>query len=424
MADSSRDMKSVEMFFKSLLLLQEDEFRQAVAADGRITNQLDEQLAELINNIEFESPFTFSLCLRIIERGMVDIMTFARLVDVSRCYSATQPNVHSLLQSWLLRCESWEAKSKQVVSFAMKKINRLEKRKVIQDTDLDFMIDTISVLKTIFNLNGSFIKENVQCCHAAYQLDTNSEKSRQLKSDILSFLHSMLSSLMQSPDVICEITLELLEENSGTSFMVDAPMVLDYEISFGFSEMLRSCQFSHTPRIEYLIMSLDHIVVLSGNAEKRRERAQALLSNLDTPPLHRDAENEMENIEIISKITALNDIFPDLGMGFLEAVLMDVEQDVELATMQILEKQFSPQVDRLDRQLARKFHILAVPAVAISGNLGNDSDDSSHTAVLEKDMLTERNNVFDGDEFDMMNGNVDMSLVHRGKAKYFHSKIV
>lgn len=57
-------------------------------------------------------------------------------------------------------------------------------------------------------------------------------------------------------------------------------------------------------------------------------------------------------MEEVAKISQIQDLFPDLGQGFIQACLLEYNDDVETVIMQLLEDNLPPKLAEMDRSLA------------------------------------------------------------------------
>lgn len=59
------------------------------------------------------------------------------------------------------------------------------------------------------------------------------------------------------------------------------------------------------------------------------------------------------SVDMVAKVSQVQDIFPDLGEGFIEACLVANNNDAEVVIMQLLEDNLPPSVRDLDRSMER-----------------------------------------------------------------------
>ncbi|CAG8808387.1 21592_t:CDS:2, partial [Gigaspora rosea] len=138
--------------------------------------------------------------------------------------------------------------------------------------------------------------------------------------------------------------------------------------------------------------------------EKRRRHLASLANNINksnsliTQQSNTIEDNDMQRISLISQI---QDLFPDLGEGFVEECLIALDNNVETVINRLLEDSLPDHLKKLDRSMAR-------PIVSVA----NDSVNGPK----EESLLAQRRNIFDNDEFDVFSGkNIDFTRVNKGK---------
>lgn len=116
---------------------------------------------------------------------------------------------------------------------------------------------------------------------------------------------------------------------------------------------------------------------------------------VDVPPKgNNGAVCPLSGAELDSLLTCIRDLLPDLGEGFLLACLEEYDYNSELVINNILEDRLAPSLDQLDRSMPRP----------VKEELPN--------------VLGNRSNVFDDDEFDVFRRDqVDMSRIWKGRRK-------
>ncbi|KAJ1558633.1 Activating signal cointegrator 1 complex subunit 2, partial [Cladochytrium tenue] len=281
---------------------------------------------------------------------------------------------------------------------------------------------------------------------------------RRLKLACISLLFSLLSVLIfehrfSSSDVLvdrlCDALLQCLEPASALdpgplTFLGDAPLLLDLDIEFDVHTRLRRLRDrvaetaadsadhgDSNPRVEYLLGSLEQLVAFSGNAETKRLRANkrqraaaaaaaaaakadgklgaAGADDVEMEDANDGARAEEDYVRRTMLISQVQDLFPDLGEGFIEACLIALSEDPELTIMRILEDNIPDVVSRLDRNMPRT-------APVPRRRQKPQRPTASTEAAAPQALLAARRNVFDGDAFDVFAGNKpDMERVVFGK---------
>ncbi|KAG0252640.1 hypothetical protein BG011_006860 [Mortierella polycephala] len=248
-------------------------------------------------------------------------------------------------------------------------------------------------------------------------------------------------------DSLCRVIIDLYEESplqEHMTPMLDAPMVLDLEIQFSISDMLKGIIAEvfkgENDRLSHWVVRLHDLrefnpatqsFVYEHNMRKSEKMAREMSSiyinqdrgrsgstiisdvneqHIQVGPMSVDQEEDYVKRTLL--ISQLQDLFPDLGDGFLEACLLTYKDDPEMVTMQLLEENLSSDLAVMDRSTARSLPHRVEPAPT-SMALVKISNPEEHE---EHDLLSTRKNIFDGDAFDVFSGNVvDKSKVSRGK---------
>ncbi|KAF9922729.1 hypothetical protein FBU30_007150 [Linnemannia zychae] len=246
-------------------------------------------------------------------------------------------------------------------------------------------------------------------------------------------------------DKICGLIADVEEQSPLQDDMVpmfDAPIILDLEIQCGLSEKLSmwitDVFHGENDRIAFWVERLRNLLSFNPatmsyldehNMRKSEKMARAMSqlyineeksrsgstihsgSHMATPP-PLPARNNNQDEDYIKRtmlISQLQDLFPDLGDGFLEACLITFKDDPEVVTMHLLEEDLPSDLATMDRSAPRALQQarLAPESMAVV---------KVPEVLVEQDVLSNRRNIFDGDEFDVFSGNqVDKTKVSRGK---------
>ncbi|KAK8222014.1 hypothetical protein M8818_000182 [Zalaria obscura] len=112
------------------------------------------------------------------------------------------------------------------------------------------------------------------------------------------------------------------------------------------------------------------------------------------------AINAEQHIHRMSLITQIQDLFPDLGSGFISALLDEYSESVETVTAHLLDDSLPPHLRDLDR------------SAQLSAPPPTEQQRSDHLAPRSTPP-PQRRNVFDNDEFDRLE--VEASRLHIGR---------
>jgi hypothetical protein len=302
-----------------------------------------------------------------------------------------------------------------------------------------YQIATSSLLQTQYKQSvpdiASILNDN-DCT------DELSKAVRSLKRSIISFMDIYISiNFLESPSTdnslenLCDFMLSLFEKCNDKDvykpciYFYDAPLVLDLELTLQLSQRFAKLNILYNARLDYLQTSIQNQVTYSGNLETSRFISLYCPVSVQNSSIIATAEifddlavTTGDDFEKIQQICELHDIFPHLGEGFIEALLL-FTKDPEVAMMRILENNFPPEIDRLDRNISR-ISIIGRPEQQQNGELvvrvpspqmmpgsedkiinSNAPEEGSDivltTATVAKG--PDRLNIFDGDDYDIFN---------------------
>ena len=124
--------------------------------------------------------------------------------------------------------------------------------------------------------------------------------------------------------------------------------------------------------------------------------------------------SELSDVELASLVSGVQDLFPDLGIGFIEECLKYFNNSPEDVINSLLENNLPPSLDSLDRNLPSQ------PKNTTENNCDKVSPVAQESEVTKESssILDERANIYNDDEFDLLstnNSKVDMSKIHKGK---------
>ncbi|XP_074652104.1 activating signal cointegrator 1 complex subunit 2-like isoform X2 [Tubulanus polymorphus] len=244
-------------------------------------------------------------------------------------------------------------------------------------------------------------------------------KLQRIRTALLDIIHQVLN----------ECTIQEIIKNSGTDQIIEECVegflhfwnatlgekrfIVDFETKFpiedDFVVLTQSSYFIDETRIEFIMEAIaSHFI----DSDKKHGKANVVVDRTELSAIGNDNSptepNQVElsegngacamrktGIELESLVSAVKDLLPNLGNGFIEICLEEYQYDVERVINGILEERLPPSLQEIDRQLER-----------------NQPTQMSDTG---KDIL-HRHNIYDNDEFDIFNkDSVDLSRIHRGK---------
>ncbi|KIW02827.1 uncharacterized protein PV09_05884 [Verruconis gallopava] len=113
------------------------------------------------------------------------------------------------------------------------------------------------------------------------------------------------------------------------------------------------------------------------------------------------------HVHRMSLITQVQELFPELGSGFIVKLLDEYDDNVEQVTMHLLDESLPAHLSGLDRTME------------LQGKFKSDSIELATQLVPRPTPPPERRNIYDNDELDQLA--VDTSRIHFGRSKNDHT---
>ncbi|KAI9249389.1 hypothetical protein BDA99DRAFT_575683 [Phascolomyces articulosus] len=192
---------------------------------------------------------------------------------------------------------------------------------------------------------------------------------------------------------------------------VDAPLVMDWIVSFSISETLDTInkeQFhGDEERIEFLKLSTEQIQDMSipvvKESKKQKTKRPPIVASTTAATDTTISQQQVDDVVIheVANISQVHDLFPDLGEGFIQACLQHHNNDVEVVIMELLDNNLPEPLNSMDRTLKE------LPPPPSPEPIQN-----KQSSILES-----RRNIFDNDEFDLLSRQpvaVDKRKMHMG----------
>ncbi|KAL5020282.1 hypothetical protein ScPMuIL_003174 [Solemya velum] len=249
-----------------------------------------------------------------------------------------------------------------------------------------------------------------------------SQKIKQAKKSFLRVFNLTLNHCCIQP--ILENRGDLVEHIETflqiySSVLNERIFIADYESLYPFQDSLEILtQTSHEideMRIQYITDVIESSYEMFGkrkkkvSAPKTRKSPDGLASGGEIPPVEgatgggAEPEDyqpetygsqgacapEISPVELDSLITSVKDLLPEFGEGFLEICLEEMNYDMEKVINALLEDRLPAALQEIDKELPR---------------------------LTEADVMSERRNIHDYDEFDVFHiDKVDKNRIHIGK---------
>ncbi|KAL1924879.1 uncharacterized protein VTP21DRAFT_4533 [Calcarisporiella thermophila] len=206
----------------------------------------------------------------------------------------------------------------------------------------------------------------------------------------------------------------------------DTQLLVDLEIEWRMSNKLRRIRSEafagDEARLDYIIMSFEQIrdMNMSMDGDTRRARLERIVNAASgkhkrkSKPLNGTTQADPGYVDRTLRISHIQDLFPDLGDGFIEECLVEFNDDTEAVIMRLLEGTLPERLNSLDRKMPRAISSPSALPPAYS-DLDNLETDLARMQV-EESPLSQRRNIHDNDEFDVFAGRqLDPERVHIGK---------
>lgn len=264
---------------------------------------------------------------------------------------------------------------------------------------------------------------------------------RRIKVCLLHVFHSIVFNSFLQPLVESTSEENASEYAEGyvnvlTAVLSEKRFLADLQMLFPFEEdkdiLKQSVYKIDNTRLEYIEEAISEAVMAYGHKPKKDVAKQSAVPALKPNPTLESAcandQYEVENnesdryeelgacaprksgVELESLIYIVKDLLPDLGDGFIKLCLEEYNYDSEKVISSILDNSLPPSLKNVDRMLQR-----SAEATTEAGSKSKAVLNGSASEVEQKSLLGERLNIYDGDEFDVFQKNVDISRVHIGK---------
>jgi activating signal cointegrator complex subunit 2 len=168
---------------------------------------------------------------------------------------------------------------------------------------------------------------------------------------------------------------------------------------------LRRSVSDKTP--ERLVKLLDGLETFRSSSIARPKKHSRRKASGKEKERQTGADSEI-HIHRMSYVTQVQDLFPDLGAGFVMKLLDEYNDNIEQVTAHLLDDSLPPHLRSLDRSEQARISDTSMQA-------GIDRLAPSSTPPPPEPFIPERRNVYDNDELDRLS--MDASRLHFGKRK-------
>ncbi|KJX92175.1 CUE domain-containing protein, partial [Zymoseptoria brevis] len=383
------------------LRLPLDKFSIAASDDGSLPVFLGSFYQELseVNSNGFNTPKALALrkvCFRLVARAWLEDVTVSQSL---LAWNFLSNFCHAHLKSSALP---------QIMAKLWRKrfgvlIPALQKQKdlaviILESNKMDGATVLLPQLGSITHASadiGSFFmtgSDFLDACIGTYGRASSDAEKKALSTSVYLCLASLAKTDVQSTSLLSDhlYTLKAQADKSGPSLLADivtnTPLLSKLRLLVGTKA---------ADRLFKLLDTLD--TYRSPSLARRKKHPQRKPNN--GKGRQSEAQNPI-NIHRMSLVTQIQDLFPDLGSGFLMKLLDEYNDDVEQVTAHLLEDSLPPHLASLDRTETAPIHTTD-PQTQIDHLAPHSTPPRSQSPFLPN-----RHNVFDNDELDSSTSNL------------------
>ncbi|SMY29062.1 unnamed protein product [Zymoseptoria tritici ST99CH_1A5] len=390
------------------LRLPLDKFSVAASDDGSLPVFLGSFYQELseVNNDSFNTAKALSLrkvCFRLVARAWLEDVAVSQSLLT---WNFLSNFCHAHLKSSALpqiMAKLWRKRSGVLIPL-------LQKQKdlaviILESNKMDGAAVLLPQFGTITHASadiGSFFmtgSDFLDACIGAYGRASSDAEKKALSTSVYLCLVSLAKTEVHSISLLSDhlYTLKAQADKSGPSLLADVvtntPLLSKLRLLVG------------TKAPDRLFKLLDTLDTYRSPSLARRKKHPQRHSNKGKGR-QTEAQNPT-NIHQMSLITQIQDLFPDLGSGFLMKLLDEYNDDVEQVTAHLLEDSLPPHLASLDRTENASIHTTD-PQSQIDHLAPRSTPPRSQSPFLP-----DRHNVFDNDELDFTTSNLHIGKQSR-----------
>lgn len=217
-----------------------------------------------------------------------------------------------------------------------------------------------------------------------------------IETDIQILANNPVSGFSQIDPSRIHYLSKLLQEEGETSLKADILGNRANEVS---DETGKSLQQLHN--------------TVKAKKKKRKGKNQEL--NTTANAVNNETAEGMQEVELVSLISGIKDILPNLGEGYIQLCLESFAYNTELTLNALLMEELPQEIKGLNKSLTRE----DVKGIRTHTSRKRSQNTSRTSTPVIPQVIASRSNIFDGDEFDIhRNKTIDLSRVHVGKKDY------
>ncbi|KAL1301730.1 hypothetical protein AAFC00_005934 [Neodothiora populina] len=394
------------------LRLQQSEFEKAAAETSSLISFLKSYFHELpseqhVSAIRSKDQTLKRTCFILVHRILLEeanppssLLRWEFISDFCHAYIRTQSLDTLLKRLWQRKEAQWEASLRDLTSILSKRLESSQPENALEYLKRIYALLYTSPKVGIFFMTGSDFMDAISTAYSSGSADL---QEALVTTTFLSILSAMKN------------------EKPNYSLIFDHLYSLRSQIPRDQKTSLLADLVTNTPLLSKLRTSV------GGKDAERATNLAAVLDKYRTPSLMRPrrptrrvtrkGKGKMpketfthessigdHHIHRMSLITQVQDLFPDLGSGFISRLLDEYNESVEEATAHLLDESLPAHLSALDRSAE-----LPSPGVT---ETQREHQRIEHLAPRSTPPF-ERRNVFDNDEFDRLE--VDSTRLHIGR---------
>lgn len=300
----------------------------------------------------------------------------------------------------------WTARSK-IVTIALEGI-KSELIQFLSSDAPDAAIKNLDRLTPIVHASpqvGAFLMTGSDLIDALFQAYPSLTRADQQRLAVFTFL--CLSALYKSGEMNHALLIDhlfALQSQAGTSPTANLVTELVTNTSL-LDGVKRAFTGKNAARASALIDALQQYKMPSiARVKPRRDQADRKGKGVQTTM----ANNEQQHMHQMGLITQIQDLFPDLGSGFIAKLFDAYNDEIEIVTAHLLEDSLPPHLASLDRSAA-------LPESATPQQIEQRKIEqlAPHPPRPSFSAPSARRNIYDNDAFDRLD--VDASRLHIGR---------
>nr|CAB3223416.1 activating signal cointegrator 1 complex subunit 2-like [Phallusia mammillata] len=300
-----------------------------------------------------------------------------------------------------------------------------------------FEAGLVNKLDTIFCETLKALKSALHERKSCIPFPTYQELNTHLKlthKSILKIVHHLINTCLLNP--ILKATKEDKDAQTAmaeryfenlTLLLSHRPLISELQQNFNLIKdveaVLQTCHDIEAAQPEFILQTLKDIFTSSSKNQRANAPVQNGPSMKKLVPQKKNPstktphveENTDEDMKMMMLVSSVQDLFHDLGATFIKACLKRFDMNPEKVIQMILDDNLPPDIQKINRT---EEQATSEPPKTEIVDQPSDTEEQPGPSGIN-DVITERKNIYDNDQFDVMTANagksVDKGKIHRGK---------